>query len=104
VGDSDSSLVSPGFCAIARFARSVFLPLLSWGSASLHPRLYASTRYAGFGKLPLRIILAAEVSTTCRKRVGPSVNVLVECLIHPAYAGGTDSSPTVSGAHDSSRR
>jgi hypothetical protein len=21
---------------------------LSWGSASLHPRLYASTRYAGF--------------------------------------------------------
>ena len=39
------------FCAIARFARSVFLPSSSWGSASLHPRLYASTRYAGFGKV-----------------------------------------------------
>jgi len=32
---------------IARFARSVSYLSLSWGFASLHPRLYAFTRYAG---------------------------------------------------------
>ena len=35
--------------AIARFARSVSTGSLTWGFASLHPRLYAFTRSAGFG-------------------------------------------------------
>jgi len=48
VGDSYSlySAVS----AFARFARSAFLSVVTWGFASLHPRLYAYTRSAGFGK------------------------------------------------------
>ena len=37
--------------AIARFARLVFLPDVTWGSTSLHPRLYALTRYAGLEKI-----------------------------------------------------
>jgi hypothetical protein len=41
-------IMSAHSCAIARFARSGFFPSSSWGSASLHPRLYASTRCAGF--------------------------------------------------------
>ncbi len=48
-GDSKTSSVNCNSCAIARFARSVFWPLLSWGSAPLHPRLYAFTCYAGLG-------------------------------------------------------
>jgi hypothetical protein len=36
-------------CAIARFARSVSAGSLTWGFASLHPRLYAFTCYAGLG-------------------------------------------------------
>ena len=38
--------------ALSHASRARFSYLfLSWGSASLHPRLYASTRFAGFGKL-----------------------------------------------------
>jgi hypothetical protein len=39
--------VHRSFCAIARFARSVFLPSLSWGSAPLHSRLYAFAALRG---------------------------------------------------------
>jgi len=45
-------------CAAARSARSVFSRSSTWGSASLHPRLYASTRSAGFGK-KVRLMFAA---------------------------------------------
>src|SRR5882724_10345436 len=38
--------------ALSHASRAQFHYLsLSWGSASLHPRLYASTRSAGFGNL-----------------------------------------------------
>src|SRR6267142_1720757 len=36
------------FCSIARFARSSSFPMSTWGFASLHPRLYAYTCFAGF--------------------------------------------------------
>ncbi len=37
-----------GIWAVARFARSIRCRSSTWGSASLHPRLYAATRFAGF--------------------------------------------------------
>jgi len=38
--------------AIARFARSVSSGWSTWGFASLHPRLYVFTRYAGLKRKP----------------------------------------------------
>src|SRR6266849_5328203 len=37
--------------AVARFTGSFSWLLLSWGSASLHPRLYAPPRFAGLHKV-----------------------------------------------------
>src|SRR5207237_5975685 len=47
-GDSRLIKVDLSFCAFACFASSVSYLSLSWGSASLHPRLYAPTPLRGF--------------------------------------------------------
>src|SRR3989442_11683131 len=50
--------------AIARFARSVSAGSLTWGFASLHPRLYAFTRSAGLETEAA--ITYSEVPSVCR--------------------------------------
>jgi hypothetical protein len=55
-------IISSSAGAFARFARSVlpFVVILGFRFASLHPRLYAFTRYAGFGKVsPINLIRAS---------------------------------------------
>ncbi len=47
MGNSPVTIGNFGGCAVARFARSIYILIVNLGSASLHPRLYASTRRAG---------------------------------------------------------
>lgn len=61
--------------AVAHFMGSVCDSASPWGSASLHPRLYALTRYAGFTlTVSLRFVSRESSQISIKFAAGPTRN------------------------------